>query len=46
MKLTRGYSVFSDSNYEIVCINFFTLSKKELVGIPTSSFCFYDIQIC
>ncbi|PEC13734.1 hypothetical protein COD96_22340 [Bacillus thuringiensis] len=42
MKSTRGYSVCSDSNYEIVCFNFFTLSKKELAGIPTSSFCFSD----
>ncbi|PEW28258.1 hypothetical protein CN427_12925 [Bacillus thuringiensis] len=40
MKSTRGCSVCSDSNYEIVCFNFFTLSKKELVEIPTSSFCF------
>ncbi|PEC58965.1 hypothetical protein COM15_21440 [Bacillus wiedmannii] len=24
----------------MVCFNFFSLSKKELVGIPTSSFCF------
>lgn len=40
IKLTRGYSVCSDSNYEIVCFNFFTLSKKELVEIPTSSLYF------
>jgi hypothetical protein len=43
MKPSRKYDSFPVTNNEIVCFTFCTLSEKELVVIPTSSFCFFDI---